>query len=246
MSRASRSAAQPTPMVTPVKARTIEFPAVRGAASIAAYLRGAILDGAYLYGDRLPAERRLAASLGTSRATIREALRILEQNHFITRRIGSGTFVSHQAEAVEEDVAEITSPLELIEVRLAVEPHMTRLATINATARDIDRMSGLLARLEDSGADTNHFTKWDRRFHQLLADATHNPLMASTYRQINRVRGHAQWNAMKDKILTVGRIEAYNRQHRALSNALLSRDAEAAVRIITEHLHDARRDLLAV
>ncbi len=69
--------------------------------------------------------------------------------------------------------------------------------------------------------------------------------MASVYRQINRVRGHAQWNAMKDKILTRDRIAAYNRQHRALFDALLSRDAEAAVRIITGHLGDARRDLLA-
>lgn len=232
-------------MVTPVKPQTMEVPTPRVAPSIAAYLRGAIVDGAYLYGDRLPAERRLAASLGASRATIREALHILEQNHFITRRIGSGTFVNYRSEGVEEDVADITSPLELIEVRLAIEPHMTRLATINATPRAIERMSAALARLEDSGADTNYFTKWDRQFHQLLADTSHNPLMASTYRQINRVRGHAQWNTMKDKILTADRIEAYNQQHRALFDSLLSRDTEAAVRIITEHLHDARRDLLA-
>ncbi len=143
-------------------------------------------------------------------------------------------------------MAEITSPLELIEVRLAVEPRMTRLATINATARDIERMAEVLARLEASGADRNHFTGWDQRFHQSLADATRNPLMASLYRQINHVRGHAQWHAMKDQILTPDRIAGYNRQHRALYAALLSRDVEAAVRVITAHLEDARRDLLAV
>ena len=38
-------------------------PAVRGAAGIAAHLRQAILDGAYLYGEKLPAERQLAAAL---------------------------------------------------------------------------------------------------------------------------------------------------------------------------------------
>ena len=218
---------------------------VRGAASIAAYLRQAILDRVYLYGERLPAERQLAAGLGSSRTTVREALRILEENGYITRRMGSGTFVSFLPERIEDDVAEITSPIELIEVRLAVEPHMIRLAAINATARDIDRLGEALERLDASRGDAEHFTKWDRQFHQLFADATHNPLMAAVYRHINHVRGHSQWSAMKDKILSAERIESYNRQHRALYEALRTRDAEQAVRIVTRHLRDARRDLLA-
>ena len=227
-------------------AREFELPAARGAAGIAVYLRRAILDGRYRFGERLPAERQLAASLSSSRGTVREALRVLEHENLLIRRVGSGTFVSYRGGAGEDDVAEITSPLELIEVRLAVEPRMTRLATVNATARDIERMAEVLARLQASGADRNHFSAWDQRFHQSLADATRNPLMASLYRQINHVRGHAQWHAMKDQILTPARIAAYNRQHRALHAALLSRDVETAVRVITEHLEDARRDLLAV
>ena len=221
------------------------FPAVRGAAGITAYLRQAILDGVYLYGERLPAERRLAGTLSSSRTTVREALRILEQSNLVTRRVGSGTYASYRPEADEDEVAEITNPLELIEVRLAVEPTMARLATINATAKDIKAIAQVLTRIETSGGDANHFTKWDRQLHQLLADATHNPLMASVYRHVNHVRGHAQWNAMKDKILTPARIAAYNREHRALYQALRTRDAEEAVRVITGHLDAARRDLLA-
>ena len=229
-----------------VSAQGSELSAVKGAAGIAAYLRRAILDGVYLYGERLPAERQLAESLSSSRATVRAAMRVLEQDNLVTRRVGSGTFVSHGSVPVEDDVAEITSPLELIEVRLAVEPHMMRLATLNATARAIERMADVLARLEASGADANLFSQWDQQFHQALADATRNPLMVSIYRQINHVRGHAQWNDSKDKILTAERIKAYNRQHRALYHALRSRDAEVAVRVIAKHLRDAQRDLLAV
>jgi len=69
--------------------------------------------------------------------------------------------------------------------------------------------------------------------------------MAEIYRQINRVRGHAQWSAMKDKVLTGARIGEYNRQHGAILEALRMRDAEVAVRVITDHLRDARRDLMA-
>jgi DNA-binding FadR family transcriptional regulator len=222
-----------------------DYPAARGAAGIAAYLRRAILEGVYRYGERLPAERQLAAALSSSRTTVREALRLLEQSHLVTRRVGSGTFASYRPEVDEDEVAEITNPLELIDVRLAVEPAMARLATINATAKDIEAIAKVLARLEASGGDANHFTKWDREFHQLLAEATHNPLMASVYRHVNHVRGHAQWGAMKDKILTPERIASYNDQHRALYQALLTRDAEAVVRLITKHLDEARHDLLA-
>ena len=220
------------------------LPTVRGAAGVAAYLRRAMFDGVYLFGERLPAERQLADAMNSSRSTIREALRILDQDKMIERRVGSGTYVRYRADTAADEVAEITNPLELIDVRLAVEPEMTRLAAINATAKDFEAIEAMLARLESSDGDANHFTKWDRRLHQLLAEASHNPLMASIYRHINHVRGHAQWNAMKDKILTKERIAEYNRQHRDLYQALCLRDVERAVRIITEHLHKARRDLL--
>jgi DNA-binding FadR family transcriptional regulator len=222
-----------------------ELPAVGGAAGIAAYLRRAILDGVYRFGERLPAERQLATALNVSRSTVREGLRMLEADKMISRRLGSGSYVRFRAETTGDEVAEITNPLELIDVRLAVEPEMTRLATLNATAKDFEALEAALLRLESSGDDANDFTKWDRRFHQLLAEASHNPLMASIYRHINHVRGHAQWSAMKDKILIPERIAEYNRQHRELYLALSLRDGEQAVRIINEHLHKARRDLLA-
>ena len=58
---------------------TNSLPDVRGAAAVAAYLRRAILDGIYLFGERLPAERQLAEAVKCSRGTIREALRVLDE-----------------------------------------------------------------------------------------------------------------------------------------------------------------------
>jgi DNA-binding FadR family transcriptional regulator len=218
----------------------------RGSASIAAELRRAIAEGGYAYGDKLPTERQLARLFKVSRTTVRNALELLERGHLVARRVGSGTFVSYRPVAGEGEIAEITSPLELIEVRLAVEPHATRLAVANATARDLDHLGEALVRLEGSGADTEHFTRWDVEFHQRLAECAHNPLLAWIYGRINEVRRHAQWRAMKDKILTAERIADYNRQHRALYESLRSRDVEKAVGSITEHLEKARCDLLGV
>jgi DNA-binding GntR family transcriptional regulator len=70
--------------------------------------------------------------------------------------------------------------------------------------------------------------------------------MVWLYRHINDVRGHGQWSARKDKILTPDRIVAYNKQHRALFKAIESRDTQEAADIMTRHLEKAREDLLGV
>src|SRR5258708_18171878 len=217
---------------------------VRGSAWMTTQLRQAILEGRYAHGEKLPAERQFAAAFGASRAAIRSALIRLETERLVTRRAGAGTFVNYENPGDGEDVAERTSPLERIDVRLGVEPNMVQLAVLNATGRDIDRLANAVARMERSSGDTESFTLWDKEFHQLISEATRNPLMMWIYRQINAVRTHGQWTAMKDKVLTPERIAEYNQQHAALYAAIRTRDVEAAVAIITRHLHFARRQLL--
>lgn len=214
------------------------------AAAIAAQLRRAILEGVYSYRERLPAERELATHFGSSRSTVREALRQLEETNMVVRRIGSGTFVNHRTLPGESNIAELTSPLELIEVRLAVEPHMVRLAVTNATQRDLERLDEALQALETCGSDREAYSRYDAQFHLALAECTRNPLMVWLYRHVNDVRNHAQWSAMKDLILTRERVADYNEQHRGIFEAIKSRDADRAVGIITAHLATARRHLL--
>ncbi|MGQ0651924.1 MAG: FadR/GntR family transcriptional regulator [Betaproteobacteria bacterium] len=229
----------------PPAAGVLPMAPTHGSAGIAAQLRRAISDNIYAYGDKLPPEREIARSLGASRTTVRKALRQLEERNFVRRKIGSGTFVVYGRSSHDERaIAEITSPLELIDVRLAVEPHVIQLAVLHGTARDMEAIAEALAPLERAGADREHFTQWDQRFHMALANATHNPLMVWIYRQINEVRGHTQWSKAKDKVLTPARIADYNAQHRALFEAVQARDAEAALELITRHLAEARRDLV--
>ncbi len=211
---------------------------------IAIQLRQAIHDGVLVDGERLPAERELAESFSSSRTTIRRALRQLEHEDLIQRSVGSGTFVTFRPDTEDDDIAEVTSPLELIEVRIAVEPHMVRLATLHATLRDLELLESRLVELESDNTSAESFTRRDRNFHQAIADATHNPLMQSFYRRINHVRGHRQWNAMKDKVLTPQSIDAYNREHRCLLEALLVRDADVAVDVVIKHLQAARKQLV--
>ena len=217
---------------------------IRGSAWIRDQLRQAILDGRYAPGAKLPAERRFASEFGASRATIRTALSHLETERLVTRRLGAGTFVNDRPRDGREEIADLTSPLELIDVRLGLEPNMVRLAVLNGTGRDIERLAGAIARMETSSSDSESFTLWDKEFHQLIAEATRNPLMVWIYREINEVRTHSQWSAMKNKVLTPHRIAEYNDQHLALFEAIRTRDVEAAMAVVTHHLHYARRQLL--
>jgi DNA-binding FadR family transcriptional regulator len=216
----------------------------QGVGAISAYLRRAIETGAYSEGDRLPPERQLAITFDAARSTVRRALDQLEKAGLVSRRLGSGTYVGSNAAPHGSDLAERTSPLQLIEARLAVEPYTTRLAVLHATRRHLDDMEAVLARAESSLHDKDAFSRWDGEFHLMIAQAASNPLLLMVYRQINQVRIHAQWDAMKEKILTEEVIVAYNRQHRGIFNALNERDAVTAQNLITEHLEKARDDLL--
>lgn len=215
----------------------------QGVGAISAYLRRAIETGAYSEGDRLPPERQLAVTFDAARSTVRRALDQLEKAGLVSRRLGSGTYVGSTG-TTHADLADQISPLQLIEARLSVEPYTTRLAVLHATRRHLDDMEAVLARAEACVDDKDSFSRWDTEFHLLIAQASGNPLLLSVYRQINQVRLHAQWDAMKEKILTPDVIAGYNRQHRGIFNALHERDAQTALALITEHLEKARDDLL--
>ncbi|MDX1401799.1 MAG: winged helix-turn-helix domain-containing protein, partial [Kiloniellales bacterium] len=82
----------------PLQFRNKDLPerSIKSADIIAQRLREAIHAGNYAPGERLPAERELAEYFGASRGTVREALKRLEDEKLLVRKIGSGTFVNFQ------------------------------------------------------------------------------------------------------------------------------------------------------
>lgn len=221
-----------------------EASAVKGSAGVAAQLRRAIFDGVYGFNERLPAERELAKVFSTSRGTVREALRRLEELGMVDRQIGSGTFVTYREFSEHTQIADVTSPLELIDVRMGIEPQIVRLAVANATAMDIERMRKALIKVEATSGDPEAFSKADADFHLAMAESTRNRLMVWLYQLVNETRTHEQWAAMKESILAPERIGHYNAQHRHLFNMIKKRDVGAALDTIYEHLDRARSDLI--
>ncbi len=212
--------------------------------NVATQLRRRILEGHYAYEERLPAERNLAEEFDVSRGTIRSVLKILEQQHLVTRQVGSGTYVTHRESTNQQEIASITSPIEMIEVRIAIEPQLVRLAIANSSLRDLEELHDALRQCENCGGDSEKFARADTAFHKALAHCSKNKLMYWLYERISEVRRNSQWGSMKSKLLTPERMDYYNSQHRALYESLVARDTVRAVQLIKDHLYGVQDDLL--
>ncbi len=215
-----------------------------GAAGIFNQVRTAIMNGEYVFNERLPSERDLAILYSVARGTIRTALEQLERARLVRKRFGSGTFVCYDSRFEHADIAEETSPLELIEARLAIEPHIVRLVIMHANNREIRSLEEALDNVVRAHPDPNSFSSADEAFHLTLASCSRNPLLEWFYRRINDIRSHTQWNQRRHNILVPSKISFYNDQHTELVRHIIRRDMDGAVNMIVEHMHQAKKDLL--
>lgn len=211
---------------------------------IAGSLRRQIVAARYQLNERLPPERSLADQFDVARGTVREALRQLEGLGFVERRAGSGTYVTYSGEDKGGSVVQSTRPLELIDARFAIEPHMVRLAVLHATESDLERVEAHLRRMETCDRDAGVFAEADEAFHRQLAECTGNPMIIWMMEKMHEVRSHSQWAQMRVITLTPEIIDIYNTQHRAVVDAIRARDAEHAANAMKAHLSTARQSLI--
>lgn len=222
---------------------TRRFEQKLGAVDIAALVRREISKGNLQLHDRLPPERVLADTYGAARGTIRKALTLLEEEGFVEIRPGSGTYVVHQPDEASVAPIDNATPLELMDARFALEPHICRLSVLHGRRTDFDRMESLCSRMEDCVDDPVGFSDADTDFHRALADSTRNGLLIWILDQIATVRSQDDWTRMRHLTLDARTISTYNAQHRQILNALRTREPERAANIMKEHLETARLSL---
>jgi DNA-binding FadR family transcriptional regulator len=216
-------------------------------------LRDAILEklqsGQWRAGDRLPTERELSEQFKISRTTVRKVFQDLKDRGLISQTVGSGTYVTDQAASslmslARVDSVRLTSPSELMEARLALEPAIIDMVVGNATSADFDRMEACCAKAE--AADTlEEFEHWDGMLHEAIADAAHNSFVTSVFKLMNQVRAQGEWGVLKKLSVTPERRVAYQKEHRLLVNALKDRDLARAKKLTVNHLLHVRRNLLS-
>ena len=194
-------------------------------------------------GARFPAERELAAQLGISRLTLREAIRELHQAGYVESRRGrfGGTFVTYTPPAPDagelrrmaiQDGDKLTDALTF---RLAVETGAAeRLATMLAAGPAPDGpREVLLARLtEVNAASPQDYRRLDTLFHLSIAELTGSSLLTTACADA-RMRLNDLLNAIP---VLRRNIDHTAGQHAAIVAAILAGEADAARHAVAEHL----------
>lgn len=194
-----------------------------------------IRDHQLATGQALPPERVLAAQLGLSRAKLRAELARVEVAGLIWRGVGRGTFVGGRPEKFSPSLHGLkvgTSPSDIAEMRLMVEPALAGLAALKATPEDLAELMRF-AKMGSAAMSDTDWKLYDHNFHLLIAKATRNPAIIALVELINSVRAKPQFR----KTAMSGADRAhFGKQHQDIAEAIASRDAERATCALKAHL----------
>lgn len=192
---------------------------------------------------RLPTERALAETLGISRRSVRRAIEVLEAEGLVWRRQGSGTFAGPRPGALDAPPPQAINPMEVMEVRLRIEPQIAQLAALRARPETIARISTLVDRLEATG-DADERELWDSALHREIARACENRMFLMIFDAIDRARHDDQWRALRARARSTANFVIYQQQHRALRDALAERDPVGAGEAMRTHILTLQENLL--
>lgn len=203
-------------------------------------IQGAIRDGQFARGARLPTERELSESFGVSRSVVREAVKVLGAMGLVESRQGSGLYVRHETiQTVSRAFILSVSPDaesvdRLFEFRQGLEADACRLAAQRRTGAQITEMTDILARIDpaDDSDDWTVFGAVDVRFHKIIAEACGNP-----YLQV----AIATARDMQSDVVALfaekaGSMQQAMTHHRQILDAIGQRDGERAAATMTEHI----------
>lgn len=200
-------------------------------------LRDLIDSAGYRHNDRVPPERELCKTLGTTRNQVRKALAELEAQGRVWRHVGRGTFVGARPVLNLQDVTYLRDqikPEQVVAVRMTIEPELCRLAALNATRSDREQMR-LCAERCRNAEDWRTYEAWDNNLHHAIARATRNQLFLYFFETLNSVRRSIVWGQPRE---TRGPSRDYASfsEHDTIVSAIVSKEGTAAARAMNLHL----------
>lgn len=227
--------------------------------SIRQYVLSRMASGQLRPGDKLPTERELTAMFGGGRGTVRKTLLSLEEDGLLLREVGRGTFVKRVATppgngagepapaamglSAEAIIAKLASPQDVMELRLMLEPEVTRLVVSRASKAEIETMYECLDKARRS-TTLEEFEHWDDMLHQSIAAAARNPFFRMIYSLISVVRLESSWGELKRRTLTDALKKSHFDEHVRIVQAIDNRDASGAYAEMLRHLQHVKKNML--
>ncbi|NMB47088.1 MAG: FadR family transcriptional regulator [Firmicutes bacterium] len=194
-------------------------------------------------GSQLPSERQLARSLGVSRTSIREAMKVLQGEGLIEIRVGQGTFLrsrEHWLDSASGHLKAKETLLETLEVRQHLEELAVELVIKYASDEELDLVEEALLQIEKVRASGKDASEEDWEFHNRLYRCCKNRVLI---RVIDEILGLLRefWNK------PFGRqdfAEESNLYHREMFEAIRRRDVREAKRQVSKIVGILRRDIM--
>lgn len=216
-----------------------------GEDAVLAALSAALSGGVLVKEGRVAPEREIAERLGVGRRAVRRALAALEAQGLIWRRQGQGTFLSAPPSPIARrlsGLASQTSPAEIMEVRLAIEPIIARHAAARAAPVDVDALRRLAERSRAAETDAD-YERWDRAFHRKLAETMRNGLFLALFEALEAVRDDPLWQRMREGTRPADRRERLGQEHLLIVEAIETCRPDEAESAMRTHLASVGRSL---
>lgn len=191
-------------------------------------------------GDRLPNEKKFVEHLNVSRSTIREAMRSLSSRGIVTIRQGSGTYISNLPGVSEDplglefkyDKARVY--LDLLELRLIMEPSIAALCARRASEEDVEELQRLAAQVSDCIRKGVSHIEADVAFHCKVAESAGNDILNVLFPEI--AKGIRLFTTiLGDKIIYDVIVD-----HERIAQAVHERDTQRAYNAMMVHLERNR------
>ena len=203
-----------------------------------------IRDNSLNVGDKLPNEFELAERLGVGRGTVRESIKLLVSRNILEVRRGKGTFVSQNPGMSEDPLGlaflkdQKRLVLDLMEVRLLLEPAIVSMAAQRATPEDMAEMNDICDKIEERMSRGENYVDLDMELHTCFARSTQNqvipqfiPVITQSVSINIEVTNRAMWRETQ-------------RDHREVVSAISQRDTQRASAAMVRHLISSNYDIV--
>jgi GntR family transcriptional repressor for pyruvate dehydrogenase complex len=186
--------------------------------------------------QKLGSERAVAEILNVKRHQLRRALQALRASgELAPAKAKRGPLVGHNG----ENLVRATNPMEVIEMRIAIEPFLARLAALRASPFEMAAIEH--AATTAAGVDSGVA---DLKFHKQIAASSGNKLAASLYDLLRRVARDARLQLNGAQPVCPKRVQQRDAEHRAIAQAVVVRDPDRAERAMRVHLTSVQRIIM--
>lgn len=199
-----------------------------------------IASGEVVPGGKFPPERELAKDFHVNRASLRQALKVLEIMGVLTQRVGDGTYLSTSAELILNEPMDFLILLddlshhELLETRIIVEPELAARAAERARAEDLIELRKAITAMESSRTNQERLDA-DLAFHERIFQASGNRICHLLFKVI-----HRSVLTSMSRLSTRVALERPLNYHKRIFSAIQQRSPDDARRAMFEHISDTK------